>query len=65
MRIRRMLKMLFSPRSERHEEVTALVAVSVASTTESANRLTQTIREMLEENDRVTGRNQNAHKPHS
>lgn len=65
MRIGRMLKMLFSPRSERHEEVTALVAVSVASTKDSANRLTQTIREMLEENDRVTGRQKNAHKPNN
>ena len=63
MRIRRMLKMLFSPRSERNDEVTALVASTVSTNVEATNRLTQTIREMLDENDRVTGRLSNAHKP--
>lgn len=64
MRIKRMLKMLFSPRSERNDEVSALVASTMSSNAEATNRLTQTIREMLDENDRVTGRQQHAPELH-
>jgi hypothetical protein len=59
MRIERMLKMLFSPRSERNEEVTRQVAAALAAHAEASDRLNQTISDLLEENDRVTGR-----KPH-
>lgn len=69
MRIGRMFKMLFSPHSQRNEEVTRLVAEAVSASVDSSNRLTQTIREMLDENDRLTGRAQNGklgneHGPH-
>lgn len=60
-----MLKMLFSPQSERSAEVGGLVSASATETSAAANNLTQTIREMLEENDRVTGRQQHAPKPHN
>jgi hypothetical protein len=59
-----MMKMLFSPRSERSEAVGGLVTASVTATADAANQLTQTIREMLDENDRITGRRRNADKPH-
>lgn len=59
-----MFKMLFSPHSERNEEVTRLVADAVSASVDSSNRLTQTIRDMLDENDRLTGRKQNEHGPH-
>lgn len=59
-----MMKMLFSPRSERSKEVGGLVTASVSATASAANELTQTIKEMLEQNDRVTGRQKNADKPH-
>lgn len=59
-----MLKMLFSPRSERNEEVSALVATVVAANASASNRLQQTITDLLQENDRLTGRNPHADKPH-
>ena len=64
MRIRRMLKMLFSPTSERNEEVAGLVSTAMAGAVDASNQLTATIREMLDENDRVTGRKKNADKSH-
>jgi hypothetical protein len=59
-----MLKMLFSPTSERNDEVAGLVSAAVNATVDASNQLTQTIREMMDENDRVTGRKKNAEKHH-
>lgn len=59
-----MLKMLFSPRSERNEEVGGLVSAAMAGAVDASNQLTATIREMLDENDRVTGRKKNVDRPH-
>jgi hypothetical protein len=63
MRVGRMFKMLFSPRSERNEEVTNLVAAAFAANAEASNRLHRTIDELLNENDRVTGRKPHVDKP--
>jgi len=59
-----MLKMLFSPRSERNEEVSALVATVFAANADASNRLQQTINDLLQENDRLTGRKPHVDKPH-
>lgn len=59
----RLLRILFSPRSERHDEVTRRVEEASERQEHASNALLATIGEMLSENDRITGRLAHARKP--
>lgn len=61
----RLLRILFSTRSERADETDRRIAVASARNESAKNGLLDTIRELLEENDRITGRPAHARKPRS
>lgn len=51
-----LLKMIFRPHDGTREAVKAEVAASVAARESAINRFEQTVQEVLELNDRLTGR---------
>lgn len=59
-----MLRLLFSPFSRENDEVSGLVQAALTGAMDESSQLRETIREMLEENDRITGRKKHAEKPH-
>lgn len=58
MTLKRIMKVLFARKSDRVEAITRKIEVATTENKNAASRLTETIREMLVENDRVTGRRQ-------
>lgn len=56
MTIKRMMKVLFTRKSDRVDAITQKIEVATSENKKAASRLTETIRDMLAENDRVTGR---------
>jgi hypothetical protein len=59
----RLLRIIFSPASERHDDVTRRVNEASEQQERASNQLLATIGEMLSENDRLTGRLAHARKP--
>lgn len=56
MTLKRMMKVLFTRRSDRVDAITQKIEAATTENKKAASRLTETIRDMLTENDRVTGR---------
>lgn len=52
----RLIRILFHPRSERHDEVTRRIDKAAENQERASNALLSTIGEFLSENDRITGR---------
>lgn len=51
-----LLKMIFKPHDGTRAKVKAEIAASVAARESAINRFEQTVQELLETNDRLTGR---------
>jgi hypothetical protein len=63
--MKRLFSILFSTRTPRADAVERRIAIASAKNERAKNGLLNTIKELLEENDRITGRPAHARKPRS